>query len=258
MKRKAGFLQILGVLIVAIAVLKIYGNITGNSGNLDLYTVGMFIIPVAVALIMRKLLSMGYDFEWRDRGLSKKTAFAFIYIVFVGIAFVLINFMSIPSGALGSPKPETILFLAASCIMTGIFEETVFRGIIQNMVAEISDTPIRAVVISSAIFGIVHILNLIAAPQMVIGTLTQVIYTFSLGMILGVIYMCRGKIIEVILLHAIFNFMGQFTAVFLSSAPSSAPKSDLTLTAALIQLAFMLPCIWIAVRTYRKNISIQK
>lgn len=255
MKKEVGVIHIVAVLISALAVLKIYGSLTGNSENLTLYTVGMFLIPVFVAIAMNKVLSSIYDLKWEDHGLGKKTGFAVGYIVFTGIAFLSINFMSLPSGILGTIKIEKLILLALSCLMTGTFEELVFRGMIQNMVLKITDKPMKAIVISSFIFGIVHILNLIAEPQIVVGTITQVIYTFSLGMVLGTIYMCRGKIIEVMILHGAFNFLGQFTAIFASGSPSNAPRADLTITAAIIQLVFMLPCILIAVKTYRKNMQ---
>ncbi|MFU1827998.1 type II CAAX prenyl endopeptidase Rce1 family protein, partial [Enterococcus faecium] len=68
---------------------------------------------------------------------------------------------------------------------------------------------------SSIFFGIVHLLNLIDQPWLIKGTLTQVFYTFCLGMILGTIYSKRNNIFTIILLHASFNLFGSFSQVFI-------------------------------------------
>lgn len=72
-------------------------------------------------------------------------------------------------------------------------------------------SPWRALCIASAIFGAVHILNLLGRPYCVLGTVTQVIYTFCVGIIIGTVYWSSKNIWSCFLLHYIFNALGGYS-----------------------------------------------
>ncbi|OUO81073.1 hypothetical protein B5F53_00390 [Blautia sp. An249] len=137
-----------------------------------------------------------------------------------------------------------------------IFEEVIFRGLFQNMMCHLlkKKNRIYPVAASSLVFALLHLLNLTENPQFLLGTLTQVGYTFCLGMLLGTAYLISDSLWAVILLHGGFNFLGQFVSVFQTGGQQPV-QGDIPLSAMVIQIAVMLPCIWIALKIRKRNFT---
>lgn len=103
---------------------------------------------------------------------------------------------------------------ALLCLSVGLFEELAFRGcaftIALEQTKKIESAPIRvlvASVISSAIFGLVHLTNLFAGAS-VGGTLLQVSYSFLIGGMCSIILIKTQNVWYCVLCHAIYNFAG--------------------------------------------------
>ncbi|MDY2755289.1 MAG: CPBP family intramembrane glutamic endopeptidase [Candidatus Treponema excrementipullorum] len=120
-------------------------------------------------------------------------------------------------------------------------------------------SPWRALCIASAIFGAVHILNLLGRPYFVLGTVTQVIYTFCVGIIIGTVYWSSKNIWSCFLLHYIFNALGGYSDLFVEktteAVTASSTGTDIGFLSAAIQLLIMLPCIPIAWLIYKQAIK---
>lgn len=82
--------------------------------------------------------------------------------------------------------------IVTTVVMAPILEEILFRGLILEPIREKSGA-LRAVLISAAIFGVIHII-----PQ-------QAINAFLIGIILGYIYIKTRSLASVIVIHAINN-----------------------------------------------------
>ncbi len=100
-----------------------------------------------------------------------------------------------------------ILLFALSCLFTGLFEETVFRGILFSLLASVFSKDRKGflwtVVLSSAIFGLSHLLNGLS-----VSVLLQVGYSFLTG---GLFAFCLAKTKNVLccaLVHGVYNFCG--------------------------------------------------
>lgn len=86
---------------------------------------------------------------------------------------------------------ETVLYvLTMLCI--GFIEEILFRGYLLQMLRESSTT--LAILISSLTFGLGHIVNLLNGAA-VLDTALQLIYAFSIGMMLSVFVAKTGHIL---------------------------------------------------------------
>lgn len=85
-----------------------------------------------------------------------------------------------------------------SVVMAPVLEEILFRGIIQDSLSR-EYGALRSVLLTSAIFGIIHII-----PQ-------QVVNAFFIGIILGYIYVKTKSLVPVILIHAINNAIAFIT-----------------------------------------------
>ena len=112
---------------------------------------------------------------------------------------------------LTQPVYQVFLFLI-ECLSVGFFEEILFRGIILIFLLKKLSyhkySVILSIVISSAIFGFLHIVNLWSG-QSVGDTMLQIMYSFLLGMMWAVMFLKTRNLWLTMILHASFNFFGQ-------------------------------------------------
>ena len=106
---------------------------------------------------------------------------------------------------------STIILYLFECLSIGFFEEIVFRGLILLVILErLKDTKLnqlKAIILSSFFFGLIHILNLFYGAS-VLDTMTQIGYSFLMGAMWSVIFLVTRNIYYIILLHASYNFFG--------------------------------------------------
>jgi len=104
-----------------------------------------------------------------------------------------------------------VALLAAECLFVGLFEEACFRGVVFLGFLEKRRATVKgrfwAIVLSSAVFGLVHAVNLFfgAGP---IAVLMQIGYSFLIGAMCSVVLMKTANIWICVALHSIFNFCG--------------------------------------------------
>ena len=107
--------------------------------------------------------------------------------------------------------PVYLLWFAAECVAIGLFEELAFRGVIFLMFAEKRYTTRRglfwSLILSSAVFGGVHLINLLAGGG--IGSvILQIGYSFLIGAMCSVVLLKTRNIWLCVALHAIYDFCG--------------------------------------------------
>ena len=101
----------------------------------------------------------------------------------------------------------TMILLAV--IMAPVFEEIVFRGIIQKGLINKGVAPMKAILFSSLIFGLVH------------GNPWQLVGAVLLGCVLGLVYYKTKSLLLPILLHA-FNNLCSAILIFYGKTESFA------------------------------------
>lgn len=135
------------------------------------------------------------------------------------IAAFAVALVNIPLYSLLSGKAEITDFaflpvLAAYCAIVAFEEETLFRGIfyevIANRVKDKKNSIYLRVVISAAVFSLFHLFNILGGSGG--ETLLQVVYTFLLGCLFATVKEASGNIYFGIASHAIFNFGGNIIA----------------------------------------------
>lgn len=108
------------------------------------------------------------------------------------------------------------VIFAVECVLVALFEELLFRGCVFLSILETrrknNKQIFLSVLFSSAIFGLVHLLNLFSSSP--VAVLLQVGYSFLLGGMSAYVLLCTGNLTFSVLLHAIFNFCGQYTELF--------------------------------------------
>ncbi len=90
--------------------------------------------------------------------------------------------------------------IATTVIAAPIMEEMLFRGIVLESVRSRYGS-FRAIIISAAVFGLIHII-----PQ-------QVINAFLVGIVLGFVYVKTESLTSVIILHAVNNALAYLQTV---------------------------------------------
>ena len=105
---------------------------------------------------------------------------------------------------------DKILLLLGECLAVGFFEEMAFRsvvmlGIMENRRKNKKDIVI-AVVISSIVFGLVHLINLFISPSGMV--ILQILYSALIGAMCSVVLLLTRNIWVCVALHGLFNFSG--------------------------------------------------
>lgn len=158
--------------------------------------------------------------------------------------------------AAASIAPDALILYILSSAATAAFEESLFRGLLFPLIREKTKRTLRgelaALVLSSAIFALLHLVNLITAPLP--ATLLQVTYTFGIGLFAGLLYLLSGGLLLPILFHAIYNFGGLFLSTF-GTLPPAAPFTVLS-TAALAATAALFAVL--ALRDFARDAKVYK
>ena len=129
-------------------------------------------------------------------------------------------------------------------LLIGILEEVLCRGVIlNNMLNKWGHTKtgiIKSVILSSLIFGLGHLVNLFWQPTLIIGTVTQVIYTFLIGVLFASIYLRCKNIWAVVVLHAIFDWLCMVSGIYHTASASVVPV-DTSVVSGLITSMLYIP-----------------
>ena len=104
-----------------------------------------------------------------------------------------------------------VLLVAAYCLAIGMFEEFAFRGLFYLMILDGRRSSTKQIfwttAISSAVFGLVHLVNLAigASPG---ATLLQVGYSFLIGGMCAIVLLKTANIWYCVLLHFVYDLGG--------------------------------------------------
>ena len=122
-------------------------------------------------------------------------------------------FISYFNGNMHFKRTETLdfLYFAAYCLSVGLFEEFVFRGVVFSALASSFSKDrkgmIKTFVVSSVVFGLVHLFNLFGGAG-VVPTLLQVVYTTLMGGVFAFVLMKTKNLLCCAFVHALYNFGG--------------------------------------------------
>ncbi len=148
----------------------------------------------------------------RFRLLTKPTA-ACLSAFLPALAVVVNNFpfLSAACGDAYLVRGDLVWLYAVDALLIGVFEELAFRGMLFPILLEnrrgTSRQIFRTTVTVSAVFGLVHLVNLLEGAG--IGpTLLQVGYSFLIGGMCSIVLLKSGNLLLCVLLHAVYDFCG--------------------------------------------------
>ncbi|WP_251545910.1 CPBP family intramembrane glutamic endopeptidase [Pumilibacter intestinalis] len=162
---------------------------------------------VGFALLTLLAVNMGvriFSFKTGAKGFLLALPFALVAANNAPFAGLATGEISVNASGLG-----WFLF-ALNCVSVGLFEELVFRGIIFPLVLAKTKNDRKgvflAVVISSAVFGAIHLVNLFSSNPLAV--LCQVGYSFLVGAMCAMVMLLCRNVFACALLHAGYNFAG--------------------------------------------------
>ena len=167
-------------------------------GEMTYTTTGIAMILSGIAMIWHLIHFKYVKFNLKSFSeVPSKTIWLSIPLIVAGMLFI-----NLCSEFLGLPDLMQDTFLGMSrnvfgiisiTIMAPLVEELLFRGAIQGYMLRKGMKPLHAILIASAIFGIVH-MNPIQIP-----------FAFAIGMIFGWLYYRTGSLVPGIVGHFINN-----------------------------------------------------
>ena len=184
----------------------IWSQLMKSGGDLTSYTeagsstniLGLSMVLSGIAMIWHLIHFKYVTFNFKSfKEVSGKTIGLSIPLIVAGMLFI-----NLCSEFLGLPDLMQDTFLGMSrnvfgiisiTIMAPLVEELLFRGAIQGYMLRKGMKPLNAILIASAIFGIVH-MNPIQIP-----------FAFAIGMIFGWLYYRTGSVVPGIVGHFINN-----------------------------------------------------
>lgn len=89
-------------------------------------------------------------------------------------------------------------------LLTALCEELTFRAVLFKEISKYNK-PIKSLIISSLIFGLIHLLNINSLGSIPV-CLLQSIYSFGIGLVVGFIYLYSDNFIFLFVFHFLFNF----------------------------------------------------
>jgi membrane protease YdiL (CAAX protease family) len=188
--------------------------------RLSIFTIGQIALSVLVVWIMRKMQLFNInDFKFKSIGKG-------FLIAWAAFAFPIVNFVvtltQLPENISITPNIFYIIVIVLHpFIGTGFFEEVLYRGLVLKILLKKMGGSkkgiINACVISSVIFGVVHIVNLSVSD--ILPVMNTIIIAIPIGLFFAALYLRTGTLLFPMLGHALLNLSSQiFDAVIFPDA----------------------------------------
>lgn len=176
------------------------------------YDVAFFRISLAfLAIIMMKEIYNGkFSFNLHTSRMMKG-----VLLLWPGLLFLLIN---LGGGSIRNQAivGETLLMVIISNMATGFYEEIIMRGmLLKHMMQHWRGDQhriLKSVVVTSVLFGVVHLGNLVYGQVAV--TLTQVVYATALGLLFAAAYLRTANLWSCVLVHGIVDISGELHKIY--------------------------------------------
>jgi membrane protease YdiL (CAAX protease family) len=162
----------------------------------------LFALSIIIGIMIIKFLHLKFE-EIGFKKIINGTAKNMLYF----IPLIVIELLPFFTGFNEQNSPSRIILLIIFTIIVGINEELYFRGIILNL---FKNNGVKAIIISSILFGLGHIINAIVNTNYLYIVL-QIIFSFIVGIICAEIVIITKSIIPVIIFHTIHDFVASIT-----------------------------------------------
>ena len=206
----------------------IWVELMNNGGDINAFTgtesnnniVGFTMVLSGIAMIWHLIHFKYVKFNLKSFGeVSGKTIALSIPLIVAGMIFINLcsEFIGLPDMMQDTFRAmsRNVFGIISITIMAPLVEELLFRGAIQGHLQRKGMKPLYAILIASAVFGIVH-MNPIQIP-----------FAFAIGMIFGWLYYRTGSVVPGMIGHFINNSIACIQMALLSKEELNTKTIDL-------------------------------
>ncbi len=211
-----------------------------------------FIFGIAVAVIL---------FAFFKKSLCKAFTSHIPKSVWLLLIPVYVYFLSYFTliGVIDSVSAYTLSFLASALqqLTTGLFEETLYRGIVMKPFEKYYGEKkwrMIAVVTSGLIFGLSHMFNFLFTGD-VSGSVSQAMFTFAWGMFMAAIYMISDNLLLVIIIHAVWDIWIRIPQFYFNMSEKATVLYSIGEILRFIIHPFVLGIMAILIAMYAKRVK---
>lgn len=141
-------------------------------------------------------------------------------------------------------------------VSVGLIEEILIRGLVLPLMLRqwgaAKGGVYKAVLVSSAIFGLAHMANLVMGRRDLLSTSAQITYALFFGVFFAALVLRNRSIWPAIFCHFLFDWAGNFKAVTVGYVYTRV-KPAITMEDALFTVAIFLPLLLIGLFYLRKG-----
>lgn len=133
--------------------------------------------------------------------------------------FILLNASDMITGTIkiDITRPLVILAFVMVYLSTGLFEEVLFRGLVFPLMIKKWGRKrsgcYMAMILSSMLFGILHLVHYFLGDSSLIATIAQIIYATFIGVFFAACVIRNYSIYPAIMLHGIFDITGSLKEI---------------------------------------------
>ena len=165
--------------------------------------------------LIRTIISLGLLFLFHKTRVLKITGKGLATGLICGLPFIILYGYRMLSGLWDIPvdfliPTSEIIFVVFGWLLIGIFEESLFRGVVQELFMDIFSSKSRksvilSIVCTSTLFGLSHFQNILTGASPLNG-LFQAANSAAFGLIFGAITFRSGRsVIPAALIHALID-----------------------------------------------------
>ncbi len=176
--------------------------------------------------------------------------------LWLGWPLLLFTLINIDEGiVIDFSKPVLIALHLLTALSTGWVEEVLFRGVVVTAFLQKWGKSRQgiclAVLVSSILFGAVHLLNFIQGRKPLLNTAIQITFAIFFGVMFSTCLLRNRSILPVILLHAAVDWAGTLREVAVGGG-LRVKVPPMTLDNALLSLLITLPLFFYGIYILRK------
>lgn len=244
---------VVGYIIGGIEANKDLGNGSDYAFDIETFMDGSMYAITALSMIVAGIAMIWHliHFKYVKFNLKSfcevpaKTILLSIPLIFAGMIFLNLccEFLNVPDMMQDTfvHMSNSVLGVIAIVIMAPLVEELLFRGAIEGHFLRKGTKPVYAILISAAVFGIIHM------------NPVQMLFGFLIGLIFGWLYYRTGSVVPGIIGHFINNGLSCITMA--TSNPEELNTKTIELwgaTTTYIVFALSL-VVFVALFIYMKN-----
>lgn len=207
----------------------------------------------STVMMMWHLLHFEYVDFTRDKYKEVSRQVLLVSAVFVFAAMYVLNLLIEQAGIPNTMEDTFIkmsrnpLGLLSIALLAPILEEMLFRGAIEGRLLRMWQNPWGAIIVSSLVFGVVHM------------NPAQIPFAFLLGVMFGWLYYRTGSLLPGIIGHVLNNSVAAVNMILYGDIPLEEQVQDTEMMwtwAAIATVAFVLATLWLNRRLGNKPMPV--